>query len=373
MFVWSDDCHKTFPKLKAALVEAPVLALPDFSAPYKAVDVICDASGFGLGAVLTQNGRVIAFEGRKMTDPETRYTTGEQELLAVHHALQIWRCYLEGSNCQVNIVTDHAPNTYLNSRPTLSRRQARWSESLQKLKSERQCRPGRINVADPISRSTNFLTTLQTYKTVLGQVPTRLCAMASSDASANALKGLIDDITGAYKNDKDFSKDFIQAHELRKEDNVWFKEDLLAIPSDKQLCKRCISIMHNPAYCGHVGGNRTYQSVKNLFWWVGQKEDVLKYVKDCEMCQRNRSSNKKPSGLLQPLKIPEIRRESVSMDFMTQMPRTMAGYDAVVVFVDRLSKMVHFAATTTNVTAKDTVRIYWHEIFRLHGLPRQVV
>lgn len=128
-FVWSDDCYKAYTQLQAALVEAPVLALPDFSAPYKAFDVICDASGFGIGAVVMQNGRVIAFEGRKMTDPETRYTTG---VLAVHHALQIWRCYLEGSNCQVNIATDHAPNTYLNSQSTLSRRQARRSEFLQR-------------------------------------------------------------------------------------------------------------------------------------------------------------------------------------------------------------------------------------------------
>ena len=65
-----------------------------------------------------------------MKDAETRYTVGERELLAVHHALQIWRCYLEG-NCPVIVVTDHAPNTWLETQPTLSRRQARWCEFLQ--------------------------------------------------------------------------------------------------------------------------------------------------------------------------------------------------------------------------------------------------
>ena len=126
-FAWTADCVTAFQTLKEALVCAPVLALPDFSEPFKLFEVVCDASGFGIGAVLMQNGRPIAFEGRKLKDAETRYTVGEQELLAVHHALQIWRCYLEG-NCPVIVVTDHASNTWLGIEPTLSRWQARWSE-----------------------------------------------------------------------------------------------------------------------------------------------------------------------------------------------------------------------------------------------------
>ena len=85
------ECQRAFSSLKEALVKAPVSTLSDFPPPFKPFDVICDASGFGVGAVLMQDGRPIAFEGRKMTPAETRYTVGEQELLAVHHALQVWR------------------------------------------------------------------------------------------------------------------------------------------------------------------------------------------------------------------------------------------------------------------------------------------
>ena len=130
-FVWSQKCDDAFTQLRDALVAAPVLALPDFSKPF---EVICDASGFGVGAVLTQVGRPIAFEGRKMSDPEKGYTMGEQELLAVHHALKIWRCYLEGAPLPVTIVTDHAPNTWLETQQKLNRRQARWSEYFQRFK-----------------------------------------------------------------------------------------------------------------------------------------------------------------------------------------------------------------------------------------------
>lgn len=61
------------------------------------------------------------------------------------------------------------------------------------------------------------------------------------------------------------------------------------------------------------------------------------------------------------------------MDFIVQLPKTKNGFDAIVVFVDRLSKMVHFAATTTQVTAKKTARLFRHNVVRLHGIPRQVV
>lgn len=108
-WLWTPECQKAFEAVKAALSTAPVLSLPDFTKPF---EMVCDASRFGLGAVLYQEGKPVAFESRKLSPAERNYTTSEQELLAVIHALRTWRCYLEGA-MEFVVVTDHQPNTFL--------------------------------------------------------------------------------------------------------------------------------------------------------------------------------------------------------------------------------------------------------------------
>jgi hypothetical protein len=123
---WTVECQEAFYKVKYALTHAPVLALPTFGEPF---EVIFDASIVGIGAILLQKGRPIAFENQKFSPAEKNYTTGEQELTVVVHALCTWRCYLEAVDCVV--VIDHNPLTYLKSQQVLSRRQAQWLEYLE--------------------------------------------------------------------------------------------------------------------------------------------------------------------------------------------------------------------------------------------------
>src|SRR6476469_3057543 len=145
---WTGKCQDAFEKLKLLLTEAPLLRTPD---PTKLYRCVTDASDFGLGAVLLQEGHPIAFESRKLNSAEQNYTTTEREMLAVVHALRVWQCYLEGVYFEVE--TDHKCNTFFQSQPNLSRRQARWSEFLQRFgKFKWDYRPGEQNVADALSR-----------------------------------------------------------------------------------------------------------------------------------------------------------------------------------------------------------------------------
>jgi RNase H-like domain found in reverse transcriptase len=111
--------------------------------------VACDASGFGIGAVLLQQGRPVAFESRSLSAAEKRYPTGEQELLAVVLALKVWRCYLQGP--PIKVIKDHSAITCLPNSPLSGRRRACWAEFLADYDISREYQPGKDNIADPLS------------------------------------------------------------------------------------------------------------------------------------------------------------------------------------------------------------------------------
>ena len=105
-------------------------------------------------ALLLQDGRPVVFDGKHLSPTEQNYSAGEQELLAVIHALELWRCYLDG--VKFKLVTDHSPSTFFATKALLSTRQNRWAERLSRIQLFWECRPGGMNVADLLSRHPSF-------------------------------------------------------------------------------------------------------------------------------------------------------------------------------------------------------------------------
>jgi hypothetical protein len=120
-FMWSEACEKAFHTLRQHLTSALVLVLQDNSKPF---EVFCDASGTGLGCVLMQEGRVIAYASRALRPHEINYPTHDLELAAVLRTLKIWRHYLMGN--RYNIFTDHKSLKYIFTQLELNMRQRRW-------------------------------------------------------------------------------------------------------------------------------------------------------------------------------------------------------------------------------------------------------
>jgi hypothetical protein len=147
-FVWSEECDKAFHTLREHLTSAPVLTQPDMSKPFQ---VFCEASGTGLGCVLMQENRVIAYVSWALRPHEKNYPTHDLGLVAVVHALKLWRHYLMGNRC--NIYTDHKSLKYIFTQSDLNMRQRRLLELIKDYDLEVHYHPVKANVvADPLSR-----------------------------------------------------------------------------------------------------------------------------------------------------------------------------------------------------------------------------
>jgi hypothetical protein len=147
-FVWSEKCQANFEELKKRLTTAPVLILPDLS---KSFSIYCDASHLGIGCVLMQEGRVMAYALRQLRKHELNYPTHDLELAAVVHALKIWRHYLIGHKS--DIYTDHKSLKYIFTQSDLNLRQRRWLELIKDYDLEVHYHPEKPNVvADALSR-----------------------------------------------------------------------------------------------------------------------------------------------------------------------------------------------------------------------------
>ena len=392
---WLDEQKRAFEAVKLALSSAPVLVIPDLNKPFT---VISDASTIASGAVLLQEDRVVAYTSKMFTPAEYNYATGEQELLGVIHALKEWRCYLEGVP-DVTLVTDRHPNTHLpNPGTQLSRRQSRWVEFLSRFHYTWKAIPGRTNVADPITRQyfknqeervDGSLKRNRADPLGLGYcsapaftrgrtTPPPGTAKATQERSGRDNPTSIpsnqfaDAIRAAYASDPWYAEGR-NLKTLRAADGLYYRGTRVAVPRSTALRDQILYEAHNTPLSGHVGVKRTLARVCQLFWWKRMYADVQEYVDSCGSCQRNKVPALKPGGTLQPLPIPSRRWGSVSTDFITGLPKTRHGYDAIVVFVCRLLKMVHFAATTTDVDAAEFVKLFMDNIIRLHGVPNDIV
>ena len=130
---------------------------------------------------------------------------------------------------------------------------------------------------------------------------------------------------------------------------------------------------HTTPYSIHPGATKMYQDLRSLYWWSGMKQDVVKYVARCLTCQQVKAKHQRPSGLLQPLWVPEWKWEDIAMDFVVGLLRTVGQDDSAWVIVDRFTKSAHFLPVKTTYTVQQYAELYVKEIIWLHGAPRSIV
>jgi hypothetical protein len=156
-------------------------------------------------------------------------------------------------------------------------------------------------------------------------------------------------------------------------DGLLFEGSRLLVPSGDELRTAILAACHDDVTAGHFGRDKTLEAVRRRFTWPGMTADVERYVATCDSCQRNKPSQQLPPGLLMPLPIPERPCVAWTQDAVTGLPRTRRGHDAIQVYVERLAKLKHFAASHTTDGAVELANLFVHNVVRLHGVPESVV
>jgi len=372
---WSKDCQDAFEEVKNSLCNAPVLAFPTFDSPFA---IITDASLLGTGGILMQNEQPLCYTSSKFSPAELNYTTTDQELLAVVRALVEWRCYLEGGKHPVTICTDHSALTSLPTQNTVSRRQARWMEYLQRFNLVWRHIPGHTNMADPLSRCPGPHPVAGKTPPLPGKTPPlpgppMLCVI-QPDCSPTIKDLLIE----GYAQDPWFAK--LQNTKLLRKDaqmlwriNTPGKPSAIKVPNCEECRLAIMRELHDSVAAGHPGPQRTLHLVQRWFYWHGMAKYITTYASHCASCQTNKPTSQKTIGPLNPLPIPNEPWESVSMDLLTCLPETELGDDTIVVFVDRLTKYCIAVPCRLDIDAPGFANLLVNHVIAKHGAPLSLV
>jgi len=115
-----------------------------------------------------------------------------------------------------------------------------------------------------------------------------------------------------------------------------------------------------------------YQDIRPRYWWSHMKQDIARYVAECDVCRHVKAEHQRHAGTLQPLAIPEWKWDKVEMDLITGFPRSQKGHNAIFVIINRFSKVAHFLPVKETITASQLADLYVSRIVSLHGIPLEI-
>ncbi|MBW0491545.1 hypothetical protein O181_031260, partial [Austropuccinia psidii MF-1] len=374
-----------FQGLKEAFTTAPILSHFNPSLP---TIVETDASDYALGAVLSQvndSGKhPIAFDSCKLLPAELNYEIHDKELLGIVWALKRWRAFLLSLSNSFEVLTDHSSLQYFMSSKVLTCSQAHWAEFLSEFHFTITYHPGRLaTLPDALSswdnvypeRGVDFISkNPQNFHQIIKQDGIQESRFFS--IKVEIFSDLVDKIQKEVWQDKDYKEilkqlargESVPDYSLEPQAKLLLFKDRVVIPSNEELQLNILQKHHDSPLAGHPGQEKTLKLIKRDFYWAGMNQFIKDYVSSFQQCSRNKNIHHKKFGLLKPLQIPSGPWNSLSMDFITQLPLSN-NFDSALVFVDWFSNMGVCIPAYGTITTLDLAQIFISHVFSKHGLP----
>jgi hypothetical protein len=301
-FHWMEDIEKSFNLLKRKIMEQPILVFPDFK---KTFQVKCDASGFAIGAVLSQEDRLIAYFNENMNEAKVKYSTHDKKFYAIIQALKKRRHYLIPKDFV--LYSDNHALQFVTQQEKLNQRHEKWVEYMQNFTFVTKHISGTANKVVYALRRKFLL--LQEFKVkTLG----------------------FDNLKDMYIDDPDFKeayeatenpilRDRSQWIEYMIQDGLLFRGNQLCIPKGS-MRENLLMEKHSGGLAEHFSHDKMFTKLNESYFWPRMREDVKIFMDRYRICHHSKGKRQN-AVFYQPLPIPD-RRDAVSMDFILGFPRT---------------------------------------------------
>jgi hypothetical protein len=183
---------------------------------------------------------------------------------------------------------------------------------------------------------------------------------------------LEDTVKQAVKALKSTSAHSIHSSEWSEADGVLYFRGKIYVSPTADIRWKIVALHHDSHVAGHPGRWKTLELVTRNYWWPHMSRYIGQYTTTCDLCLRTKVLRQPPTSHLKSLPTPDIRWDTISVDFVVELPES-DGYDAIMVVVDSLCKRAHFLPVITTITAVGSARQFRDNVWKLHGLPTRIL